>query len=66
MGLRESSDSHIDRGGRRLTSVGLAQARPNKHRGGRRLTSAGTPFDQCGARSGSPQLFMNTVKQIID
>ena len=31
MGRRESSDSHryIDRGGRRLTSVGLAQARPN-------------------------------------
>ena len=24
---------NIDRGGRRLTSVGLAQARPNKHRG---------------------------------
>ena len=32
MGLRESSDSHryIDRGGRCFTSVGLAQARPNK------------------------------------
>ena len=56
MGLRESSDSQIykHRGGRHLTSMGLAQARPNerhsvctipdptyKHRRGHCLTSMG-------------------------